>query len=97
MPISGAKVVMFHQLNKEDKPMNSSDWRHDTETDGSGFFDTSDYATPSSESKVGLEVSKKGYKTIYTTYIDYSNIEPQEFLVVLVPETQSDNSTKQIR
>ncbi len=77
--------------------MNSSDWRHDTETDGSGFFDTSDYATPSSESKVGLEVSKKGYKTIYTTYIDYSNIEPQEFLVVLVPETQSDNSTKQIR
>ena len=86
-PIAGAKVRMFHQLDKEDKPVTGSVWEHDTVTDENGFFDTSDYAAPSKESKVGLEISKEGYKTVYTTYIDYSNVEPQVFFVVLVPQT----------
>ncbi len=60
-----------------------------TVTDENGYFDTSDYATPSKQSKVGLEISKDGYKTAYRTYIDYNNIEPQTFLVVLVPVAQS--------
>ncbi len=96
-PIAGAKVRMLHDLDKEDKPVNGSVWEHDTVTDENGFFDTSDYATPSKESKVGLEISKEGYKTVYTTYIDYSNIEPQVFFVVLVPNTQSNNGMERTR
>ena len=90
-PIAGAKVRMLHDLDKADKPVAGSVWEHDTVTDENGFFDTSDYATPSKESKVGLEVSKDGYKTVYTTYIDYSDLEPQVFFVVLVPTAQSDS------
>jgi hypothetical protein len=89
-PIANAKVRMFHSLDKDDKPGKESVWKHETVTDENGFFDTSDYATPSRESKVGLEISKGGYKTVYTTYIDYSSVEPQVFFVVLVPNTQSD-------
>ena len=96
-PIAGANVRMFHQLDKEDKPITGSVWEHDTATDENGFFDTSDYAAPSKESKVGLEISKEGYKTVYTTYIDYSNVEPQVFFVVLVPNTQSNNGMQRTR
>ena len=96
-PIAGAKVRMFHDLDTADKPVAGSIWEHDTVTDQNGFFDTSDYATPSKESKVGLEVSKDGYKTVYTTYIDDSDVEPQVFFVVLVPTAQSNNGMQRTR
>ncbi|MCA1558224.1 MAG: carboxypeptidase-like regulatory domain-containing protein [Acidobacteria bacterium] len=92
-PIAGAKVRMLHDLDKDDRPVAGSVWEHNTVTDENGYFDTSDYATPSKASRVGLEVSKDGYKTVYTTYIDYSDVEPQVFLVVLVPTMQSDNAS----
>lgn len=88
-PVAGAKVKMFHQLDKEDKPVAGSVWEHDTLTDENGFFDTSDYAAPFKESKIGLEVSKDGYRSEYATYIDYSEVEPQVFFIVLVPIAQS--------
>lgn len=91
-PLAGARVRMFHQLDKNDMPQPGSVWEHDTETNADGFFDTSDYATPSKESKVGLEVSKDGHRTVYTTYIDYSNVEPQTFFVVLVPTGSSSGT-----
>lgn len=94
-PVAGAKVRMLHQLDKHDKPITGSDWEHDTATDANGFFDTSDYAAPSSEAKVGLEISKNGYKTVFTTYIDYNKPEPQIFLVMLVPIEQFNNLTIQ--
>jgi hypothetical protein len=90
-PIAGAKVRMLHDLDKAGKPKEGSVWEHDTVTDESGYFDTSDYAAPYKESMVGLEVSKEGYKTVYTTYIDYSDIEPQVFFVVLVPDGRANN------
>ena len=91
-PIAGAKVRMFHQLDKNDVPEPGSVWEHDAETNEDGFFDTRDYATPSKEAKVGLEVSKDGHKIVYTTYIDYSNVEPQTFFIVLVPTVPSSGT-----
>lgn len=91
-PIAGAKVKMFHQMDKDGKPLAGSAWEHDTETDENGFFDTKDYAAPFKQNKVGLEVSKDGYRTEYTTYTDYSDVEPQVFYVVLVPTTQPNDS-----
>lgn len=96
-PIAAAKVRMFHQLDKADRPVAGSVWEHETVTDENGFFDTSDYAAPVKEAKVGLEVSKDGYTTVYTTYIDYSDREPQVFFVVLVPAAQSNNSFNRAR
>jgi hypothetical protein len=96
-PIAGAKVRMLHELDKGDQPVAGSVWEHDTVTDENGFFDTSDYAAPSKESKVGLEISKEGYRMVYTTYIDYSNVEPQVFFIVLVPTEQPHNSFKRDR
>jgi hypothetical protein len=96
-PVAGAKVRMLHELDKDDKPVAGSVWEHETVTDENGFFDTSDYATPSRESKVGLEVSKEGCQTVYTTYIDYSDVEPQVFFVVLVPAARPHDSSNQPR
>ena len=90
-PIAGAKVRMLHDLDKADKPKKGSVWEHDAVTDENGYFDTGDYAAPYKESKVGLEVSKDGYKTVYTTYIDYSDVEPQVFLVALAPDGRDNN------
>jgi hypothetical protein len=87
-PISGATVKMLHDLDKSDRPKEGSAWENDTVTDENGYFDTSDYAAPVKEAKVGLEVSKDGYKTVYTTYIDYSDIEPQVFFVVLATDVR---------
>jgi hypothetical protein len=92
-PIVGAKVRMLHDLDKADRPKQGSVWEHETVTDANGYFDTSDYAAPSKASKVGLEVSKEGYETIYTTYIDDSDVEPQVFFVVLVPDAQADDAS----
>jgi hypothetical protein len=89
-PIAGAKVRMLHDLDKSDKPKEGSVREHSTLTNENGFFDTSNYAAPSKKAKVGLEVSKEGYKTVYTTYIDYSKVEPQVFYVVLVPDAQAN-------
>ena len=84
---------MSHKLDKAGRPVAGSVWEHDTVTDENGFFDTSDYAAPSKESEVGLEVSKDGYKAVYTTYTDYSNVEPQVFFVVLSPTAPSNDGT----
>jgi hypothetical protein len=83
-PIAGAKVTMFHDLDDANKPKRGTVWQHETTTDENGYFDTSDYAAPTKESKVGLEVSIAGYQTVYTTYIDYNDVEPQVFFIVLV-------------
>ena len=76
---------MFHELDAAGQPKRDSVWSHEAESDSNGTFDTSDYATPVSKETVSLEIYTPGYKTVYTTYTDYSNREPQVFLVVLVP------------
>ena len=85
-PLAGAKVRMIHQLDKNDRPAKDNTWEEEAVTDDKGFFEIRDYAAPSKEARVGLEVSKDGYRTAYRTYIDYSDVEPQIFLMVLVPE-----------
>ena len=90
-PLVGAKVRMIHQLDKDDRPVKDETWTEEAVTDVRGFFEIHDYAAPSHEAKVGLEVSGGGYQTAYRTYIDYSDVEPQVFLVVLVPTRSADN------
>jgi hypothetical protein len=87
-PIEGAKVRMFHQI-KDGKPSEGSVWEQDSLTDADGYFEISDYAAPYDNVPVGLEVSKDGYKTVRTIYIDYLDAErdksekTQIFFVVL--------------
>jgi|GEM_PF-3033056 len=93
-PLTGAKVRMIHQLDKNDKPTKDGTWTREAVTDDKGFFEIHDYATPSKEPKVGLEVSKNEYQTAYRAYVDYSDVEPQVFLIVLVPTSAADNGTR---
>jgi len=81
---------MIHQLDKNGRPQNDDVWTEEVITDEKGLFEIRDYAAPYKESKVGLEVSKEGYQAVYRTYTDYSDIEPQVFLVVLVPQSAAN-------
>ena len=85
VPLVGAKVRMIHQLDENDRPVKDGAWTEEAVTGVGGSFEIHDYAAPSREAKVGLEVSGGGYETAYRTYIDDSDVEPQVFFVVLVP------------
>jgi hypothetical protein len=88
-PIEGAKVRMLHQLDKNGRPLPDSVWERDALTDAGGNFDISSYAAPSDNVPVGLEISKEGFKTAYTVYIDHRSQgggeKTQVFFVVLAP------------
>jgi len=84
--VSGALVKIFHELDGEGRAEKDSLFQASTVTDGSGYFDIKDYAVPGRRNRVGLQVSKPGYRTIYDTYWDDSKIEPQVFLITLIPE-----------
>jgi hypothetical protein len=85
-PVVGARIVMTHELDKQDKPVKGTVWRTDTTTDAEGYFEIKDYGPPFKQERVGLDVSKEGFKSVYTTYIDYSDKEPQVFYIVLVKD-----------
>ena len=85
-PAVGARIVMTHELDKQNKPVTGTVWQTGVTTDGDGYFELKDYGPPFKHEKVGLEVSKEGFKTIYKTYIDDSDKEPQVFYVVLVKD-----------
>ncbi|MBA4185888.1 MAG: hypothetical protein H0X49_18060 [Acidobacteria bacterium] len=84
-PIVGAKVRMITQLDEQDKPVKDTVWQDDFLTVENGFFRIIASSKPTKELKVGIEVSKDGYKTVYETRILESNSESRVFLVVLVP------------
>jgi hypothetical protein len=96
--IAGAKVRMIHELNKEGRPVENTVWQQATLTDANSYFEISDYAEPYDNVPVGLEVSKDGYKTVFTTYIDYVEKDKgdklQLFFVVL-SRSASGNSFDQ--
>jgi hypothetical protein len=54
----------------------------------------SDYAAPYDNARVGLEISKEGYRTAYTIYIDYTDGDKgdktQVFFVVLSPKAADE-------
>ena len=85
VPVAGAKVRMIHKLDEQGNPVEDTTWQIETVTNEQGLFEINDYAVPGEKNLVGLEISKSGYKTEYTTYWDYINME-QVFLVVLVTE-----------
>ncbi len=84
-PIVGAKVRMITQLDEQDKPVEDTVWQDDALTVENGFFSVSGSGKPTKELKVGIEISKDGYKTVYETRILESYSKPRVFLVVLVP------------
>ena len=83
--IVGAKVRIITQLDEQDKPVENTVWQSNILTDENGSFDLSDSGKPTKELKVGIEISKDGYKTLYETRILQSNTEPKVFLVVFAP------------
>jgi hypothetical protein len=82
VPISGAKITLFHELDGN-FPKRDSDWSTSVITDKNGNFRLSDYATPGKKNLVGLEVAVSGYETVFITYYDYADPDEQYFLVVL--------------
>lgn len=86
-PVEKAKVRMITQLDEQDKPVENTVWQNETLTDETGLFEVSDSGKPTKELKVGIEISKDGYKTIYQTKAIQSNSEAKVFLIVLVPNT----------
>ena len=85
-PVAGAKVRIVHELDDNQRPKTGTVWQREVLTNADGTFEIKDYAAPFDEVKVAIEVSKEGYKTAYTVYLDYVNKEPQTFYVVLVPK-----------
>jgi hypothetical protein len=94
-PVAGAKVRMIHELNKDGRPVENTGWQTDTLTDANGNFEISDYAAPYDNVRVGLEVSKDGYKTVFTTYIDYVEKDKGDKLQVffVVPSRSASNNS----
>ena len=85
VPIAGATVTLFHQLERDGSPNRASIWQRDVKTDKRGEFRLSDYATPGRKNLVGLEVRAPDYTATYTTYWDYMDPDNQYFFVVLSP------------
>jgi hypothetical protein len=85
VPIAGATVTLFHDIERDGWPNRSSIWQREVETDQLGEFHLFDYATPGRKNLVGLEVKAEGYETTYTTYWDYMDPDYQYFFVVLSP------------
>ena len=90
-PVKGAKVRIVHELGKDGRPKEGTVWQQETLTDEHGVFEINDYAAPSDEVPVWLEVSKEGYGDAHLTYIDYvaneKHKDPQLFFVVLAPSS----------
>lgn len=84
-PIVGAKVTLITQLDEQDRPVKDTVWQDSFVTVENGFFRIIAGGKPTKELKVGIEISKDGYKTVYETRILESNSESRVFLVVLVP------------
>lgn len=95
VPMVGAKIRMIHELNKNGSPKEGSVWQTNALSNTTGDFEISDYAAPYDNAPVGLEVSKEGYETAYTTYIDYLDQEhdksekTQTFFVVMLPSASN--------
>lgn len=87
--IEGARVRLIHDFDDNGQPKAESVWQSEARTDANGYFEISSYAAPYDNALVGLEVSKAGYKTVMTKYIDYLDAEhdktekTQFFFVVL--------------
>ena len=62
-----------------------SPWQRTSTSTADGTFELNSYAKPGRKNLVGLEVSAGGYRTVSTTYWDYSDPDEQSFLVVLEP------------
>lgn len=93
VPIEGAKIRMIHQLDESGKPREGTVWQRSALSDVNGYFEVSDYAAPYDNVPVALEVSKEGYKTAFTVYIDYLTKDEgekmQTFFVVLARDASN--------
>lgn len=83
--IATASVTLFHELASDGKPDRTSPWQRSVDTNADGSFELYSYATPGRRNTVGLEVSAPGYRTEYTTYVDFIDPNEQYFVVFLSP------------
>ena len=88
VPISGARVEMFLELDKTGRPVPGSTWTTSDSSAADGAFRLFAYASPGRRHVVGLEVSASGYETAYRTYVDYMDPDTQYFLITLVPSKE---------
>ena len=83
-PVVGARVRMITRLDEQGRPLDN-DGQDGPLTDENGSFYIKMFHKPSDKLKVGIEVSKNGYKTLYETCLLKGDSEPKVFLVVLAP------------
>lgn len=85
VPIAGARVELFHGLDRARRPIPNLSWTRTDSTKADGTFEFMSYAAPGNRAEVGLKVSAAGYVTAYRTYTDFATPDEQYFLVLLVP------------
>ncbi len=86
IPIKDAMIRITYELDSNNQPSNETIWQETTISDSNGYFEIYDYAMPSRKNLIGLEISKEGFKSAYTTYWDYIDKQPQLFYIILVKE-----------
>jgi len=85
-PLRNVEIRLIHEIDAQGRPVNGTVWQNSARTDQTGSFEIQDYATPGKHNLVGLEFSASGFETLFVTYWDCFDVEPQEFFVVLRPQ-----------
>jgi len=89
-PLAGAWVTVIYDLDYG-RPAPGGSPIEEVGTDEQGYFELRGYDAPYRDAQLGLKVTKAGYKDVFMPYTDFSKIEPQSFLVILVPSSPADN------
>jgi hypothetical protein len=84
-PVVGARVRMIPRLDEQGRPLDNNLGQYDPLTDENGSFHIKMFYKPSDKLKVGIQVSKNGYKTLYETCLLQGDSGPKVFFVVLAP------------
>lgn len=85
-PLTDASVTMYFQLDKDKKPVEGTIWQSEVKTDARGNFKIFDVGAPGLYPVLGLQVTKDGYKGIYTTFVyntENNRDKIQTFYIVL--------------
>lgn len=87
VPIANATVAITTQTNIEEATYFSASWDNETVTDEKGYFKIYGITAPYDVRDFGLWVDADGYKSAFSYHRDYSELSPQEFLIILKPIT----------
>lgn len=93
-PLAGARVSVLYNVEQNGQPSAAGTSVSEATTDEKGNFEVRGYDAPYRDAKLGLLVKKEGYQEVYMAYTDYRAVEPQVFLVVLIPAGASQDAVK---